>query len=147
MSNILALARPDIIALKAYSHASWDPALERLHANELQWRAETDRSLARARSLSGTASAGVGPAPHHGVKEQQLLPDAAAMSPSTCWYAVFAVRASTGHLVICPPTFGMYAVAARQGAAVREVPLVRDSGFALDTCRRLRTSDRLPLHP
>ena len=46
MSDILALARPDIVALKAYSHASWDPAFERLHANELPWRAETDRSLA-----------------------------------------------------------------------------------------------------
>src|SRR5215217_8464404 len=46
MSSILALARPEIVALKAYSHASWDPAFDRLHANELPWRAETDRSLA-----------------------------------------------------------------------------------------------------
>ena len=45
MSRILELARPDIVALKAYSHASWDPAFDRLHANELPWRAETDRSL------------------------------------------------------------------------------------------------------
>ena len=44
--NVLDLARPEIIALKAYAHASWDPAFERLHANELPWRAETDRTLA-----------------------------------------------------------------------------------------------------
>jgi histidinol-phosphate aminotransferase len=46
MNDILALARPDIVALKPYSHASWDPAFDRLHANELPWRAETDRSQA-----------------------------------------------------------------------------------------------------
>ena len=28
MNDILALARPDILTLKAYSHASWDPAFE-----------------------------------------------------------------------------------------------------------------------
>src|SRR6478609_2686219 len=44
MNDILALARPEILTLKAYSHASWDPAFDRLHANELPWRAETDRS-------------------------------------------------------------------------------------------------------
>jgi histidinol-phosphate/aromatic aminotransferase/cobyric acid decarboxylase-like protein len=44
--SILSLARPEIVALKAYAHASWDPAFDRLHANELPWRAETDRSRA-----------------------------------------------------------------------------------------------------
>ena len=35
--------------------------------------------------------------------------------------------------MICPPTFGMYAVAARiQGAAVIEVPLRRDAGYDFD---------------
>ena len=41
-------------------------------------------------------------------------------------------RAGEDNVVICPPTFGMYKVAARiQGAAVVEVPLL-DAGFALD---------------
>jgi hypothetical protein len=31
--SILALARPEIVALNAYSHARWDPAFDRLHAN------------------------------------------------------------------------------------------------------------------
>ena len=36
-------------------------------------------------------------------------------------------------VVVCPPTFGMYAVAARiQGAAVRRVPLDASRGFAPD---------------
>ena len=45
-SSPLALARPDILALHPYEHALWDPALERLHANELPWRAPGDNSLA-----------------------------------------------------------------------------------------------------
>jgi histidinol-phosphate aminotransferase len=135
MSNILALARPDIIALKAYSHASWDPAFERLHANELPWRAETDRSLAGLNRY---------PEPHpqvlaqrlatlYGVTERQLLPGRGSDESIDLLVRGFC-RAGVDNVVICPPTFGMYAVAARiQGAAVREVPLVRDSGFALDT--------------
>jgi histidinol-phosphate aminotransferase len=143
VSNILALARPDIIALKAYSHASWDPAFERLHANELPWRAETDRSLAGLNRY---------PEPHpqvlaqrlatlYGVKEQQLLPGRGSDESIDLLVRGFC-RAGVDNVVICPPTFGMYAVAARiQGAAVREVPLVRDSGFALDTTGVLAACD------
>ena len=42
-------------------------------------------------------------------------------------------RAGIDNVIICPPTFGMYAVAARiQGDELREVPLLRQRGFALD---------------
>jgi histidinol-phosphate aminotransferase len=135
MSNILALARPDIIALKAYSHASWDPAFERLHANELPWRAETDRTIAGLNRY---------PEPHpqvltrrlatlYGVQERQLLPGRGSDESIDLLVRGFC-RAGVDNVVICPPTFGMYSVAARiQGAEVREVPLLRDSGFSLDT--------------
>ncbi len=33
-----SIARPDILGVDPYEHAAWDPALERLHANELPWR-------------------------------------------------------------------------------------------------------------
>ncbi|TLY54758.1 MAG: histidinol-phosphate transaminase, partial [Gammaproteobacteria bacterium] len=46
MSWVTELARPEIVALKAYEHAAWEPRLERLHANELPWRASGDESLA-----------------------------------------------------------------------------------------------------
>jgi len=143
MTNILALARPDIIALKAYSHASWDPAFERLHANELPWRAETDRSLAGLNRY---------PEPHpqvlarrlailYGVEEQQLLPGRGSDESIDLLVRGFC-RAGVDNVVICPPTFGMYAVAARiQGAAVREVALLRESGFALDTKGVLQACD------
>jgi histidinol-phosphate aminotransferase len=135
MSNILALARPDIVALQAYSHASWDPAFDRLHANELPWRAETDRTLAGLNRYPE-------PHPHvlaerladlYGVPADQLLPGRGSDESIDLLTRGFC-RAGVDNVVICPPTFGMYSVAARiQGAAVREVPLVRDRGFALDT--------------
>ena len=137
--SILALARPEIVALKAYSHASWDPALDRLHANELPWRAETDRSIAGLNRYPE-------PHPHvlaerlaalYGVRAEQLLPGRGSDESIDLLLRGFC-RAGVDNVIICPPTFGMYAVAARiQGAAVREVPLKAARGdaqdFALDT--------------
>jgi hypothetical protein len=45
-SSVLALARPDILELQPYQHASWDPSLERMHANEMPWRAQGDNTVA-----------------------------------------------------------------------------------------------------
>ncbi|HEV7607449.1 MAG TPA: histidinol-phosphate transaminase [Steroidobacteraceae bacterium] len=143
MSDILALARPDIVALKAYSHASWDPAFDRLHANELPWRAETDRSQAGLNRYPE-------PHPHvlaqrlaklYGVEESQLLPGRGSDEAIDLLVRGFC-RAGVDNVIICPPTFGMYAVAARiQGATVREVPLQRDHGYALDAARVLAACD------
>ena len=143
MTGILALARPDIVALKAYSHASWDPAFERLHANELPWRAETDRSLAGLNRYPE-------PHPHvlaqrlatlYGVPVEQLLPGRGSDESIDLLVRGFC-RAGVDNVVICPPTFGMYTVAARiQGAAVREVPLLAARGFALDTAGVLAACD------
>jgi histidinol-phosphate aminotransferase len=134
MSDILALARPEIVALKAYSHASWDPAFDRLHANELPWRAETDRSLAGLNRYPE-------PHPHllaarlaelYGVPAANLLPGRGSDESIDLIVRGFC-RAGVDNVILCPPTFGMYAVAARiQGAAVREVPLVKERGYALD---------------
>ena len=141
--SILSLARPDIIALQAYSHASWDPAFERLHANELPWRAETDRSIAGLNRYPE-------PHPHvltqrlaelYGVSSGQLLPGRGSDESIDLLVRGFC-RAGVDNVVICPPTFGMYAVAARiQGAQVREVPLVTTRGFALDVERVLASCD------
>jgi histidinol-phosphate aminotransferase len=132
--SILALARPEIVALKAYSHASWDPAFDRLHANELPWRAETDHSVAGLNRYPE-------PHPHvlaerlaelYGVRVDQLLPGRGSDESIDLLVRGFC-RAGLDNVIICPPTFGMYAVAARiQGAEVREVPLRADRGYALD---------------
>ncbi|HEY6123703.1 MAG TPA: histidinol-phosphate transaminase [Steroidobacteraceae bacterium] len=143
MTSILALARPDIVALKPYSHASWDPAFERLHANELPWRAETDRSVAGLNRYPE-------PHPHvlalrlaqlYGVSVEHLLPGRGSDESIDLLVRGFC-RAGVDNVVLCPPTFGMYAVAARiQGAEVREVPLVAERGFALDTAGVLAACD------
>jgi histidinol-phosphate aminotransferase len=143
MSDILALARPEIVALKAYSHASWDPAFERLHANELPWRAETDRSQAGLNRYPE-------PHPHelagalaklYGVPAANLLPGRGSDESIDLVVRAFC-RAGIDNVIHCPPTFGMYAVAARiQGAAVREVPLLKERGYELDVDGLLAACD------
>ena len=44
MNDVLRLARPDILELQPYQHAAWNPTLERMHANEMPWRATGDVS-------------------------------------------------------------------------------------------------------
>ncbi len=141
--SILALARPEILVLKAYSHASWDPAFERLHANELPWRAETDRTSAGLNRYPE-------PHPHelaarlaelYGVRADQLLPGRGSDESIDLVVRGFC-RAGVDNVIICPPTFGMYSVAARiQGAEVREVPLRPERDFALDTAAVLAACD------
>jgi histidinol-phosphate aminotransferase len=141
--SILSLARPEIVALKAYSHASWDPAFDRLHANELPWRAETDRSVAGLNRYPE-------PHPHllagrlaelYGVQAEQLLPGRGSDESIDLLLRGFC-RAGVDNVIICPPTFGMYSVAARiQGAEVREVPLRAAEGFALDAQAVLAACD------
>ena len=141
--SILSLARPEIVALKAYSHASWDPAFDRLHANELPWRAETDRSSAGLNRYPE-------PHPHelaarlaelYGVRADQLLPGRGSDESIDLVVRGFC-RAGIDNVIICPPTFGMYSVAARiQGAAVREVALRPERGFALDVDAVLAARD------
>ena len=141
--SILSLARPEIVALKAYSHASWDPAFDRLHANELPWRAETDRSVAGLNRYPE-------PHPHvlaerlaqlYGVRGDQLLPGRGSDESIDLLLRGFC-RAGVDNVIICPPTFGMYAVAARiQGAEIRDVPLRTQRGFALDADAVLAACD------
>jgi histidinol-phosphate aminotransferase len=141
--SVLDLARPEILALKAYSHASWDPAFDRLHANELPWRSETDPSRAGLNRYPE-------PHPHelaarlaelYGVKPEQLLPGRGSDESIDLVLRGFC-RAGVDNVIICPPTFGMYLVAARiQGAQVRDVPLLADRGFALDVDGIRRATD------
>lgn len=134
MSWMTQLARPDIVALKAYEHASWEPALERLHANELPWRSPTDESQAglnrypepQPRALLERFAS------LYDVDPQSVLVGRGSDEAIDLLVRGFC-RAGLDNVIICPPTFGMYAVAARiQGAGVLPVPLRADAGFALD---------------
>lgn len=134
MSWLTDIARPEIAALKAYEHARWEPGLVRMHANENPWRASGDDSAAGLNRYPE-------PHPHelmnlladfYGVPRGSVLAGRGSDEALDLLIRSYC-RAGTDAVVISPPTFGMYAVAAHiQGAAVIQVPLLRDAGYALD---------------
>jgi histidinol-phosphate aminotransferase len=140
MNKHLALARPDILTLRPYVHAVWDPAFERLHANENPWRAAGDNSIAGLNRYPESPAEALHArlAELYGVHIDQVLAGRGSDEGIDLLLRAFC-RAGQDSIVICPPTFGFYKVAATvQGAAVIEVPLIRsDAGFALDTERVL----------
>lgn len=134
MSWLTDLARPEIRALRAYEHASWEPGLVRLHANESPWRAEGDGTAAglnrypepHPHELMRALAA------HYGVPDGWVLAGRGSDEAIDLLVRGYC-RAGTDAVLVTPPTFGMYAVTARiQGAAVIEVPLARARDFAPD---------------
>ena len=144
----LALARPEILELEPYEYAPWDPTLERLHANELPWRSSSDATVAglnrypepQPRALVQAL------AELYGVTPPELLVARGSDEAIDLLTRAFC-RASADRILVCPPTFGMYAVAARiQGAGVVRVPLRAEHGFALDEDAVLeRSAERVKL--
>jgi histidinol-phosphate aminotransferase len=134
MSWLTEIARPEIRALRAYEHAVWEPGLTRLHANESPWRAYGDPSLEGLNRYPEphphqlTAAL----AEHYGVAADSVLAGRGSDEAIDLLIRCYC-RAGQDAVVVCPPTFGMYTVAARiQGAIVHEVPLRAQSGFRLD---------------
>lgn len=134
MSWVQELARPDIVALKPYEHASWEPGLERLHANELPWRPADDDSAAglnrypepQPRALVESLAA------LYSVPPASVLVGRGSDEAIDLLTRAFC-RAGRDSILVCPPTFGMYSVCARiQGAGVVQAPLRAADGFALD---------------
>jgi histidinol-phosphate aminotransferase len=104
-----------------------------MHANEMPWRAQGDNTQAGLNRYPE-------PQPHALVERMARLyavPAANVLVGRGSDEAIDLLvrafcRAGQDHVVITPPTFGFYKVAARiQGAGVIEVPLLGD-GFALD---------------
>ncbi|HXP64421.1 MAG TPA: histidinol-phosphate transaminase [Steroidobacteraceae bacterium] len=139
MNPVLSLARPEILTLKPYAHASWLPALTRMHANEAPWRPTGDITAAglnrypepQPRALIERM------ADLYGVLPEQLLCSRGADEAIDILSRVY-LRAGTDAILQFGPTFGMYQVAARiQGAEVIELPLSRDDGWRIDPQRLL----------
>jgi histidinol-phosphate aminotransferase len=134
VTSVLDLARPDIRELAPYQHATWDPSLERMHANEMPWRAHGDNTGAGLNRYPE-------PQPHallarmaslYGVPERRVLVGRGSDEAIDLLARAFC-RAGVDAVVTCPPTFGYYKVAAKiQGAEVIEVPLRADD-CGLDT--------------
>ena len=133
MSLVNRLARPEILALKAYSHAAWEPSLQRMHANELPYRVDGDNSQAGLNRYPEPQPPPLvnGMAAFYGVDPAYLLVGRGSDEAIDLLMRVFC-RAGQDNILVCPPTYSMYAVAAGiQGAGVINVPLRSDS-FELD---------------
>lgn len=142
MIKILEQARPDILSLKPYEHAAWRPTLERLHANEMPWRANGDGTRAGLNRYPEPQPREILErlAQLYGVRREQVLVGRGSDEGIDLLVRAFC-RAGQDRVLICPPTFGMYKVAARiQGADVIEVPLIKERDFALDEAAVLRAA-------
>jgi histidinol-phosphate aminotransferase len=145
---VLALAREDIRELKAYEHAQWRPELERLHANELPWSplSCTDGAPRHHYPEPQPAELVEAMAGYYGVAADQILLGRGSDEGIDLLTRAFC-RAERDAVMVCPPTFGMYAVAATiQGAGVVSVPLLPD--FQLDLpaiCSALQGSAAAPI--
>jgi histidinol-phosphate aminotransferase len=134
MSWVIERAHPDIRSLQAYQHAAWEPSLTRMHANELPWRVTGDESAAGLNRYPEPQPPALvqGLARLYGVTPAQVLVGRGSDEAIDLLVRVFC-RAGTDNVIVCPPTFGMFSVAARiQGAAVVTVPLLAREDFALD---------------
>ncbi len=139
MIRVLERARPDILTLRPYEHAAWEPSLERMHANEMPWRATEDATHTGLNRYPE-------PQPEeliqhlaelYEVEPRNVLAGRGSDEGIDLLVRAFC-RAGRDTVVICPPTFGMYKVSALiQGADVVEVPLVKERGYALDVERVL----------
>lgn len=134
MSDPAALARADIRALAPYVPARAAARATRLNANEAPWRNPADegeaalnryppaRPLALAESLAA----------HYGVAAGRVCATRGSSEAIDALVRCYC-RAGVDDIVVCPPTFGMYAVyAGVQQAGVRTVPLIAARDFALD---------------
>lgn len=151
VDEITRLARPEIVAMRPYSSArdeNDDTSLVALDANENPYPPypgdEYSRGLNRypdpqpARLVKLFAD-------HCGVSASSVLLTRGADEGIDLLHRVFCPAGVSG-VVVTPPTFGMYAIAATiQGARVHAVPLIeQDAGFQLDLAGIVKTvkSDR-----
>ena len=140
---VIGLARPEIVAMKPYSSARREASSEGvlLNANEaprsLVLTAPGEPPLNRypdpqpGKLLSGLAAL-------YGVPQDNLLVTRGSDEGIDLLTRVFC-RAGQDAILHCPPTFGMYRIAAQtQGAEVVSVPRSADQDFALDGDELLR---------
>jgi len=136
-SLISGLARPEIVAMKPYSSARLEATGQGilLNANESPWPLlhEELSGLDINRYPEPQPEALVqGLADLYGVAHDQLLVTRGSDEGIDLLTRVFC-RAGQDAILHCPPTFGMYRIAAQaQGAAVVSVPRSLESGFAFD---------------
>ena len=131
--SVLALARPELLAMTPYSSARLEASDGEiwLNANESPWNPSTRGRVNRypqpqPRELIDAM------ARLYQVAPERLLVGRGSDEPIDLLTRAFC-RAGVDSVLVAPPTFGMYAVAAQvQGASVRVLPLRADDGFRFD---------------
>lgn len=128
------LARPEILALRAYDVPRRTPETIALDANEFPWSPFGEETLATLNRYPDH------PAPEllgrlselYGVARTSLLPTRGSSEAIDLLCRAFC-RPGRDEIIVTSPTFEVYALAARlQGAGVIDVPLQRERGFAVD---------------
>lgn len=132
MSGWRSLARADLLDFGGYDAAEPEHGYVRLHANEAHWQpAGGDDGLNRY-PVPQPAELVRRMGACYGVADEAVLATRGSDDAIDVLVRAFC-RAGQDSVLVCPPTFGMYEVAARiQGAGIVRVPLERDLGFTLD---------------
>ena len=134
VDQVLSLVRPDILALSAYSSARKEAKGGRvwLDANENPETPSVHRPLLNRYPEPQPAELVAQLAGLYGVASAQVLVTRGSDEGIDLLLRTFC-RAGQDAILITPPTYGMYVVAAGiQGARTLAVPLSREKGFALD---------------
>ena len=147
--SIARLARPEIVAMKAYASARVEGPASGvlLNANEAPWPVlvlDADSAPLNRYPEPQPGKLLAGMAALYCLPQDHLLITRGSDEGIDLLTRVFC-RAGVDAILHCPPTFGMYRIAAEtQGAAVLSVPRQAESGFAMDTREMLRLlqSDR-----
>jgi len=147
--SIESLARPEIVAMKAYSSARKEAPASGvlLNANELPWSMLENTDFNRypdpqpEKLVTGLARL-------YQVAPEKLLVTRGSDEGIDLLTRVFC-RAGADAILHCPPTFGMYKIAAQtQGAEIISVPRLAEEGFRMNQERiieALETDTRIKL--
>ena len=147
--TIISLARPEIVAMKPYSSARKEAPGHGvlLNANESPWPLLINAPLDDAGPASGL-NRYPDPQPRelvsgfanlYGVPKEQVLVTRGSDEGIDLLTRVFC-RAGKDAIAQCPPTFGMYRIAAQtQGVDIVSVPRLASNDFLMDRDRLLET--------
>jgi histidinol-phosphate aminotransferase len=156
--SIISLARPEIVAMKPYSSARKEAPGRGilLNANESPWSLLADAGPDIAGPASGL-NRYPDPQPRelvsslanlYGMPEEQVLVTRGSDEGIDLLTRVFC-RAGKDAIAQCPPTFGMYRIAAQtQGAEIVSVSRLASNDFRVDGDQLLQTlenDDRIKL--
>ncbi len=140
VDSVLKLVRPDILALSAYSSARKEAKGGRvwLDANENPETPSVHKPLLNRYPEPQPAELVAQLAALYGVSPAQCLVTRGSDEGIDLLLRTFC-RAGQDAILITPPTYGMYVVAAGiQGARTVTVPLIREQNFALDAAAVLK---------